>query len=91
MDDIDGMLARLAGATLPAALEGLEARVLDRLSAPSDSHTGVAVAAFAIVGALAMGMGSAGLPVPSARARSPLSPFAPNSPLAPSTLLAGTP
>lgn len=91
MDDIDGLLARLAQAPLPAALDGLELRVLDRLTASPASRIGAGIGAFAIVGALAMGMAGAGLPTASAAARSPLLPFGTSSPLAPSTLLAGTP
>lgn len=91
MDDIDAMLGTVAHAPMPAAFVGLEARVLDRLSAPSTSRTGIGVGAIAIIGALAMGMAGAGLPAPSAAGRSQPSPFDPSSPLAPSTLLAGTP
>lgn len=91
MDDIDELLGRLAHAPVPDAFDGLEARVLDRLSAPSTPRMGLGVGAVAILGALAMGMAGAGLPGASAAARAPLSPFGPSLPLAPSTLLAGVP
>lgn len=91
MDDIDSLLARLAHAPTPVTLDGLEARVLDRLSASPTSRMGVGIGVFAILGALAIGMAGAGLPAASAVVRSPLLPFGTNSPLAPSTLLAGTP
>ena len=91
MADIDRLLARLAQAPVPAAFSDLEARVLDRLSRPSASRTGVGIGALAIVGALAMGLAGAGVPAASAAAGSALLPLGPTSYLAPSTLLAGTP
>lgn len=91
MDELDRMLARLAHAPTPAALDDLEAQVLDRLSASSTLRAGVGTGALAIVGALIMGVAGAGLPAASSAAGVPLSPFGSGSPLAPSTLLAGLP
>lgn len=91
MDDIDGMLATLARAPVPAGLDGLEGRVLDRLAAASTSRGGIGIGVFAVVGALALGMAGAAVPAASAAATSASSPFDPGLPLAPSTLLAGTP
>lgn len=89
MDDIDEALTRLARAPVPAALDGLEARVLARIATPPASRAGLGVGAVAIA-ALAIGMIGAGIPASPGTAAS-LSPFGTNSPLAPSTLLAGTP
>lgn len=89
MDDIDGALSRLAQAPVPPALDALEARVLARISAAPPSRTGVGVGVITVA-ALAIGMASAGIPVAAGTA-APLSPLGPDSALAPSTLLAGTP
>lgn len=89
MNDIDEALTRLARAPVPAALDGLEARVLARIATPLPSRAGLGVSAVAIV-ALAIGMIGAGFPASPGTAAS-LSPLGANSPLAPSTLLAGTP
>jgi hypothetical protein len=91
MDDIDHMLARLAHAPSPPALDDLGARVLHRLLAQPASRSSFGVGAFTIVAALAMGVVGAELPVASPAATVPLSPFGASSPLAPSTLLAGEP
>lgn len=89
MDDIDEALTRLARAPVPAALDGLEARVLARIATPPASRAGLGVGAVAIA-ALAIGMIGAGIPASAGTAAS-LSPLGAHSPLAPSTLLAGTP
>jgi hypothetical protein len=91
MDDIDHMLARLAQAPGPLALDDLGAKVLDRLVARSASHSGLGVGALAVVASVAMGVAGAELPVASSSATVSLSPFGAGSPLAPSTLLAGEP
>lgn len=89
MDDIDEALARLARAPIPAALDGLEAHVLARIATPPASRAGFSVGAI-MVAALAIGMIGAGIPASPSTAAS-LSPLGMSSPLAPSTLLAGTP
>lgn len=90
MDDIDRALARLACAPVPAGLDGLEARVLARIGTrPIARQTGLGVGVIAGA-ALVIGMVGASLPS-TASAVAPLSPLSGNSPLAPSTLLAGTP
>lgn len=91
MDDLDAALARLARAPTPLALDTIEAKVFARIALQPTARSGFAVGAFAVVAALTMGVAGAGLPAASAEAGSPLSPFGPNTPLAPSTLLAGVP
>lgn len=87
MDDIDEALTRLARAPVPAALDGLEARVLARIATPRSSRAGIGIGAITL-SALAIGMIGAGFPASPSTAAS-LSPFGANSPFAPSTLLAG--
>lgn len=90
MDDIDSALARLAGAPVPAALDGLEARVLARIGTrPMAREAGIGIGVVTIA-ALAIGVAGAGVPA-TASAVSPLAPLGGSSALAPSTLLAGTP
>ena len=89
-DDLDAMLMRLAQAPLPASLDGIEARVLARITARPAVRAGMGVGAVTIAAALVMGMVGAGVPAKEARAAS-LSPLGPVSPLAPSTLLVGAP
>lgn len=89
MDDLDRALARLAGAPVPAALDGIETRVLARIGArPTARGAGIGIGVV-MIAALAMGMAGAGEP---ASARGPsLAPLGGASPLAPSTLLIGNP
>lgn len=89
MHELDRALARLAGAPVPAELDGIEARVLARIGArPTVRGAGIGLGVVTIT-ALAMGMASAGVP---AAAREPsLAPLGAASPLAPSTLLMGEP
>lgn len=89
MNEIDEALARLARAPVPSALDGLEARVLARITTPRAAQAGMGVGLVAIA-ALAIGMVGAGVPA-SPGATASLSPLGMSSPLAPSTLLAGTP
>lgn len=90
MDDIDSALARLADAPVPPALEGLEARVLARISTrPQVRGAGIGIGVVTIA-ALAIGMAGAGVPA-TASAVAPLAPLGGSSALAPSTLLSGTP
>ena len=89
MDDIDRALARLADLPAPTALDGMEARVLARISAGPPPRTGLHVGAV-IVAALAIGVVGGGVPATATQAAF-LSPLTGGSPLAPSTLLAGAP
>jgi hypothetical protein len=91
MDDIDHMLARLAHAPSPPALDDLGARVLHRLMAQPTLRSGLGVGVLTIMAALAMGLAGAEFPVASPASTAPLSLFGASSPLAPSTLLAGEP
>jgi hypothetical protein len=91
MDNLDAVLMRLAHAPVPESLEGIDARVLARISARPVARVGIGVGAMTIAAALVMGIFGAGVPAKEARAVSPLSPLGPVSPLAPSTLLAGAP
>ena len=90
MDDLDRALARLAGAPVPAALDGIEAQVLARISArPVARLTGLGVGVVTVA-ALAIGMVGAELPATASPAVS-LAPLGGTSPLAPSALLVGEP
>ncbi|WP_296743177.1 hypothetical protein [Mesorhizobium sp.] len=90
MDNLDAVLMRLAQAPAPASLDGIEARVLARISARPAVRVGMGVGAMTIAAALVMGVVGAGVPAKQASAAS-LSPLGPVSPLAPSTLLLGAP
>ncbi|KQM67979.1 hypothetical protein ASE75_03680 [Sphingomonas sp. Leaf17] len=86
MNDLDGALARLASAPVPAALDGIEGPVLARIGArPAARLTGVGVGAMTVA-ALAIGMVGAELPATTSPAAW-LAPLGGASPLAPSTLL----
>lgn len=90
MDDLDRALATLAGAPVPAALDGIEARVLARIGAgPVARLTGLGVG-MVTVAALAIGMVGAELPATASPAVS-LAPLGGASPFAPSALLIGEP
>lgn len=90
MDDLDRALARLAGAPLPTALEGIEDQVLARISArPVVRQAGLGLGVVTIA-ALAIGMIGAELPATASPAVS-LAPLGGASPLAPSSLLIGEP
>ena len=90
MDNLDAVLMRLAQAPVPASLDGIEARVLARIAARPAVRVGMGVGTVTIAVALIMGMVGAGVPANQASATS-LSPLGPVYPLAPSTLLLGTP
>lgn len=91
MSDLDRALARLAGAPAPAALDGIEARVLARIaSRPAVRQAGLGVGAAITIAALAIGMIGADLPATASPTPS-LAPLGGDSPLAPSALLAGEP
>jgi len=91
MNNLDAVLMRLAHAPVPESLDGIEARVLARISAGPAARVGIGVGAMTIAAALVMGIFGAGVPAQEARAASLLFPLGPVSPLAPSTLLVGTP
>lgn len=91
MDDLDRALARLAGVPAPAALDGLEARVLARIGArPTVAKAGFGIGVVTTIAALAIGVVGAGMPATPGRAAT-LGPLDGSSSLAPSTLLIGTP
>ena len=90
MDDLDRALARLADAPAPAALDGIEARVLARIDTrPIVRQAGLGLGVV-MVAALAMGVIGAELPASASPAVS-LAPLGGTSPLAPSSLLIGEP
>ena len=90
MDDLDRALARLAGAPVPDALDGIENQVLARIgSRPAVRGAGIGIGVVTIV-ALAIGMVGAELPASASPAVS-LAPLGGASPLAPSALLVGEP
>lgn len=91
MNDLDAMLSKLAMAPVPASLDGMEARVLARITARPMARVGMGIGVTTIAIALLMGIVGAGVPAKQASAMSPLSPLGPASPLAPSTLLLGAP
>ena len=91
MNDLDMMLMRLASAPVPDGLEGMEARVLARITARPSARIGVGFGATTIAAALAIGVVGAGFPSTKARATSALAYLGPTSSLAPSTLLVGEP
>lgn len=91
MDDLDALLARLAHAPLPASLDNLETRVLARIATQPSARSGFGFGAIAIAVAMILGVAGAGVPAAPVFAVSSLAPLGPHSPLAPSTLLMGTP
>ncbi|WP_068094889.1 hypothetical protein [Novosphingobium rosa] len=91
MNDLDAMLTRLAEAPAPAGLDGMEARVLARITVRPVAHAGLRIGATTIALALVMGIFGARVPTREARAMSPLSPLGSVSALAPSSLLDGAP
>lgn len=90
MDDLDELLGRLARAPVPPALASLEDRVLARIAAKPAAQVGIGLSVATVVAALIMGVAAGGAAAP-ASAVSTLAPLGSHSPLAPSTLLAGTP
>ena len=90
MDDLDRALARLADAPAPAALDGIEARVLARIGTRPVVHQAGLGLGVVTVAAMAMGMIGAELPASASPAVS-LTPLGGASPLAPSSLLIGEP
>ncbi len=91
MNDLDAMLTKLATAPVETGFDGMEARVLARISARPVASAGIGVGATTIAVALVMGIFGAGLPARQVSAMSPLSPLGLAAPLAPSTLLLGEP
>ena len=88
MDDLDRALARLAGAPAPAALDGMEARVLARIDRKPTANRPLLGMAIVTIAALAIGMVGADVPA-TVNGGSLLAPLGGGSPLAPSTLLVG--
>lgn len=91
MDDLDAMLNRLAHAPLPPALDMIECQVLAKIASRPAARTAFGVGALSVALALAMGIFAGGGSLTPANRASSLSPLSPDSPLAPSTLLAGEP
>lgn len=88
--ELDAALQRLSGELKHAGLAELEHGVFERLHQTPNSETvpHIRIGVLATLGALALGV-VGGAPWESATAQPTLSPFGPNSALAPSTLLAG--
>jgi|GEM_PF-1531589 len=84
--DIDATLRRLSAADHPG-LEGIEDAVMAGVRSRRETRTGIRMAAFAGVGAVALGAMAAG-PGTQPASAAPLAPFGLSAPLAPSTLLA---
>lgn len=90
-DDIDDALRRLAMAPVHPGLGDADAQILVRIAAAApvtSNGTSLKLGAFAALAAVAMGIAGASLPTETADA-APLSPFGVESPLLPSSLLAG--
>jgi hypothetical protein len=85
--DLDAALQRLSIAPTHPGLASIEDAVLARLHerATTTPVPGIGIGALAAVGALLLGIATAGPEV--AASQGTLSPFGPSSPLAPSTLL----
>ncbi|MFD1789417.1 hypothetical protein ACFSC3_17825 [Sphingomonas floccifaciens] len=89
MNDLDELLGRLARAPAPPALEHMEERVLARLKSAPMARSGAGLGLVTAIAALIMGM-AGGVPA-AATGASSLAPLGPQQPLAPSSLLFGTP
>ena len=88
-DDLDMLLARLANAPTPAALDGLSDAVMLRIhSDAAFQRSGTTVGLVATLGALMLGATGA-LAFPTPERQSGLAPFGVSASLAPSTLLGG--
>lgn len=87
--DLDGALARLALEPPPPALLSIEEEVLARIRSrgPRSARAGLGMSAITAVAAVAFGFAAAAPAEPTSAAPT-LSPFGPDTPLAPSTLLA---
>jgi hypothetical protein len=90
MDDLDRALAKLAAASIPAELDGVEAQVLARLGTRRAVPLTAVGASITTLVAMAIGIVGAELPATAKSAES-LAPLAGSSPFAPSTLLVGEP
>lgn len=88
--NIDDALARLASDTPHHGLAGLEDRVMNAIATQPAAGVGAGATLAAVGLALALGVFSNVVPSADAQAATTLSPFGAPSPLAPSTLLAGT-
>lgn len=87
---IDDALVRLAASAPHHGLVGLEDRVLSDIASQPVSGVGTGTTLAAVGLALALGVFSNVVPSAGAQAAATLSPLGAPSPLAPSTLLAGT-
>lgn len=88
--NIDEALVRLASSTPHDGLAGLEDRVLGAIASQPAAGVGTGTTLAAVGLALALGVFSNVVPSAGAQAAANLAPFGAPSPLAPSTLLAGT-
>jgi len=88
MDSLDSVLMRVAHAPVPASVEEIDVRVLARIAAQPAMRLGMGVGGMTIAIALMMGMVGASVPAQEASTAS-LTPLAPVSSLAPSSLLLG--
>ena len=87
MDDVDRMLARLAAAPLPRALDDIAHDVLDRIAAPPPPRVSLGLGIMTGIAAVTLGIVSGGLGAQVALAAPGLPLLGPDTPLAPSTLL----
>ena len=87
--DVDDVLQALGRSPDPAALAGIEDRVLHAIEARRGAAVGSRMTVGLAVGAMLIGAGGAALPYRSATASTPAS-FAAPGPLAPSSLLLGS-
>lgn len=87
-DDINRALARLAVQPVPTALAQTEANVLDRIAAFGPRLRDLPVSVWVGAATAALVLGILGGLVPTTGEEPPLFPLAPESRLAPSTLLA---
>ncbi|NBW75771.1 MAG: hypothetical protein EBR34_08225 [Sphingomonadaceae bacterium] len=82
------MLHRLRAVPVPAELAMIDTAVLDGLAAiRREASAAPRLMGFAAAFALVVGLAGGGLAGGEAASAQPLSPFAPDNPLAPSTLL----
>lgn len=88
MDDLDRVLARLADAPAPAALDTIDAAVFAGVAARTEARRGAIGVGAIAAAALTIGMVGGELPAGAQPAVS-LAPLAGGSSLAPSTLLVG--
>lgn len=89
MPDLDQALHRLGALPVPSTLAAIDDAVFAGLArSRREAAVGPRLMGFAAVFALALGMAGGGLVGGEPAVAQPMSPFAPDNPLAPSTLLA---